>query len=241
MSVIQEAALQEKTTVRTKTSGSLAEALRYPFQGQGWFQRIGRLALVQLIPVVGQLILSGYGLEVVRAIYAGEVDLPPLRWRVALRGGALMFGLSLIFFTPVLMLVPNYVMLEAGLRWLNLDPVPGSAGDIGIQVVISGLLALLIFCIVVGIHISGVHYAVDRSRLRKLLSPTALPRLLWQQRGTTGPLMLNLLALLLLGALAVATGLVLLIVPGLYALVIVSIALWYLFARAGMALGIGMG
>lgn len=36
------------------------------------------LALVQVIPVVGQLMLIGYGLEIVRSIYAGRVDLPTI-------------------------------------------------------------------------------------------------------------------------------------------------------------------
>ena len=63
----------------------LSQALQYPFQGKGWFRRILILALVQLIPIVGQLILLGYGLDIVRAVYAGQVDLPPLRWRASTR------------------------------------------------------------------------------------------------------------------------------------------------------------
>lgn len=50
----------------------LPQALHYPFQGKGWFRRMLILALIQLIPVVGQLILLGYGLDIVRAVYAEQ-------------------------------------------------------------------------------------------------------------------------------------------------------------------------
>ncbi|HEY8598040.1 MAG TPA: hypothetical protein VIL85_06385 [Thermomicrobiales bacterium] len=50
---------------------SLPAAWRYPFRGHGWPRRILVLVLAQCIPVVGQLILLGYGQEIVRSVYAG--------------------------------------------------------------------------------------------------------------------------------------------------------------------------
>ena len=104
---------QNKQGKRTPT---LLEALQYPFRTKGWFQHILPLALVQLIPLVGQMILFGYGLAVVRGIYAGEGNLPAVRWQVALREGALFFGLGLLYLAPLLGLIPNIMLLEIGLR-----------------------------------------------------------------------------------------------------------------------------
>jgi hypothetical protein len=49
----------------------LYQALQYPFRGKGSFRHILILALVQLVPIVGHLILLGYGFDIVRALYAG--------------------------------------------------------------------------------------------------------------------------------------------------------------------------
>ena len=83
----------------------LYQALQYPFRGQGWFRRILILALVQLLPIVGQLILLGYGLDIVRTVYAGQTSLPPVRWRQAL-GDGLRFALAgLGYLLPILITI----------------------------------------------------------------------------------------------------------------------------------------
>ena len=43
----------------TKLIRPLTQALRYPWQSQGWLYRMLPLALLQLIPIVGQIILAG--------------------------------------------------------------------------------------------------------------------------------------------------------------------------------------
>ncbi len=65
----------------------VSQALRYPFQGKGCTHRILILTLIQLIPVVGQLILIGYGFDIVRAFYADQAELPTLQWLSALKNG----------------------------------------------------------------------------------------------------------------------------------------------------------
>lgn len=88
------------------------QALKYPFQGPGWFGRLFTLALIQLVPIAGQLILIGYGLEVVRAVHAGQLDLPRLDWSRALVDGLRLAAAGLLYLIPVAAVVP--MILTAG-------------------------------------------------------------------------------------------------------------------------------
>ena len=65
----------------------LTQALRYPWQGKGWFYRMLPLALLQFVPVIGQIILVGYGQAIARAIYWQQWDLPKLHLRRSLIDG----------------------------------------------------------------------------------------------------------------------------------------------------------
>ena len=88
------------------------QALKYPIQGRGWFGPLLTLTLVQLIPFVGQLILIGYGLEVVRAIHAGQIDLPRLDWPRALVDGLRLVLVGFLYLIPIAAVVP--MILTAG-------------------------------------------------------------------------------------------------------------------------------
>lgn len=124
------------TTQRTPAAMMLWQAFRYPFQGKAWFRRMLILALVQLIPIVGQSILLGYGMEVVRSIYAGKTDLPPIRWRQALTDGLRLFIAGLLYVVPLLAIIP--MVLTIGTSQAN-----------GSGVNLTGLLATLIVAVIV--------------------------------------------------------------------------------------------
>ena len=103
----------------------LSKALQYPFQGKGWLNRILILALVQLVPVVGQLILVGYGLDAKRSIYAGQTDLPPIRWRQTVGDGLRLLAAGLLFFLPILAVAP--MILTAGTSQVDSGAGGGSS------------------------------------------------------------------------------------------------------------------
>jgi hypothetical protein len=44
------------------------KAFSYPFEDQEWLQKLGIAALVMLIPILGQFIVAGWGLEVTRRV-----------------------------------------------------------------------------------------------------------------------------------------------------------------------------
>jgi hypothetical protein len=99
---------------------TLSQAMRYPFQGRGWFQRVLTLAIVQLIPVIGQIILVGYGMEVVRAIHAKERDLPRIMWQKCLRDGLRFVVAGVLYLAPMLGVVPMILSISRGANILVL-------------------------------------------------------------------------------------------------------------------------
>ena len=94
----------------------LCQALRYPFRGMGWFRPILILILIQLIPIVGQLILLGYGFDIVRAVYADQYELPALRWLSALKNGLRFLLAGLAYLLPILITVGTIVVMMLGTR-----------------------------------------------------------------------------------------------------------------------------
>ncbi|GCE31923.1 hypothetical protein KDA_74070 [Dictyobacter alpinus] len=274
------------------------QALRYPFQGTGWTRRLLALTLLQLIPVIGQLMLLGYRLEIVRAVYAGEANLPPIRWQQALGNGLRMIMAGLLYCLPIIITGAIIGMSTIGLRVdtgsmgtlsiilsigipliaivgsllmssrkqpqtgaaLKQPPKPGSIfakivplfvmilAIFVLQAVVSDanfsrpnaaaialyvILTLLIS--VIGLGLGGVRQAIMQ---RGLFSPTTSITLLLQHRSTTSILILNLFLLGVITLLVSCLGLVLLVLPGLFTIVVCSLAMGYLFARYGMQIGI---
>ncbi|GCE15373.1 DUF4013 domain-containing protein [Tengunoibacter tsumagoiensis] len=275
----------------------LTRALRYPFQGRGWTRRLLALTLLQLLPVIGQLMLLGYGLEIVRAVYAGEANLPPIRWLQALGNGLRMILAGLLYCLPILITGAIIGMSTIGLRVntssmgtlsLILSPLIAIVGGLlmsrrkqtqtgaavkpapkpgsifakivplfvmilaifVLQAVVSGanfsrpnaaaivlyvLLTLLISVIGLGLGLGGVRQAIMQ---QGLFSPTTSITLLLQHSATTSILILNLFLLGIITLLVSSLGLILLVLPGLFTIVVGSLAMWYLFAHYGMQIGI---
>ncbi len=145
----------------------LFQALRYPFQGKGSFRRILILALLQLIPIVGQLILLGYGLDIVRAMYTGQTSLPPIRGLQALTGGLRIVLAALLYMTPILITVTLSGASTVGLS------VGGSLAFLGIFLSV-GLPLLLVLMRVVYVRRKNARVVqqsrASGGRLRPFLS-----------------------------------------------------------------------
>lgn len=97
------------------------------------------------------------------------------------------------------------------------------------------MLILLLFVIGVALSIGGVRYAVENTGL---FAATTNAKLLLKYPALTGMLLLNVLLLQSLAVLAISVGLVLFILPGLFALVVCSLAYWHLFAQYSRSVGI---
>jgi hypothetical protein len=77
-------------------------ALAFPFQDGSWFKKILLPALIQFIPIVGILAATGWALEIVRRAVRGDAQaLPALRIRRDLAGGLAVWGVILLYGTPL--------------------------------------------------------------------------------------------------------------------------------------------
>lgn len=83
---------------------SLSHSIGYPFRGEGALTRLALLGLVQLVPLVGQWILIGYGVDTARHA-ANHLPPPPIHWGHSLRQGARIFGIGLVMALPVILML----------------------------------------------------------------------------------------------------------------------------------------
>jgi hypothetical protein len=73
--------------------GFVSDAMQYPFDGANALPRVMVAALVSLIPFIGSMVVSGYGVRVIRRTLRGQSELP--MWNDF--GGDLMRGLTMFF------------------------------------------------------------------------------------------------------------------------------------------------
>jgi hypothetical protein len=146
----------------------LYQALQYPFRGKGSFRLVLILALVQLVPIVGQLILLGYGFDIVRAVYAGQTSLPPIRWLPALGNGFRILVAGFFYLLPILLTIA-----VVGASRIDSSSSFGNLGVFGILLAIG--LPLLLFLIGIVLHVGGVRYAIEN---KGLLAPMTNAKLL---------------------------------------------------------------
>ncbi|MGD1865791.1 MAG: DUF4013 domain-containing protein [Phormidesmis sp.] len=84
---------------------SFGKSLRYPWRSEGWFWRMLPIALWQLIPFIGQIILIGYGLAVVRATCRQQTDLPKLQLQQSLIDGLRLVLVGVLYCFPIILMV----------------------------------------------------------------------------------------------------------------------------------------
>ncbi|MEL7349998.1 MAG: DUF4013 domain-containing protein [Cyanobacteria bacterium P01_A01_bin.116] len=83
----------------------LTRALRYPWRAKGWFWQMLPLACWQLVPVIGQIMLIGYGLAVVRAAYRQQSGLPNLQRKQSFIDGLRLVTVGFVYCFPVILMV----------------------------------------------------------------------------------------------------------------------------------------
>lgn len=93
-------------------------AMQYPFDGKDALTKVAIAAGLALIPLIGQLAVSGYGVRVVRRILRGQRDLPEwndfggdfMRGLVILFGG-IVFGFLMMLSTIAIVTIPIVTIL----------------------------------------------------------------------------------------------------------------------------------
>ncbi len=81
-----------------------SEAFSYVFEDSSWFKKIAIAGLITLIPVVGQLYLLGWMIEIIRRVKAGREDiLPTTHFGYFLTLGLKAFVVALVYSIPVIL------------------------------------------------------------------------------------------------------------------------------------------
>ena len=88
-----------------------SRAFSYVFEDSDWFKKIALAALVSLIPIVGQIFLIGWALEITsRVIKNDPMPLPDLDFGENLGKGFKAFVVGLVYAIPIFVLMlPNVV------------------------------------------------------------------------------------------------------------------------------------
>jgi len=112
----------------------------FPFKDPDWFKKIGIIALVSLIPIVGQLVALGWGLEVARRVINHDPDLlPSLEFGEQLKKGFQAWVISLVYSLPMIILtLPMNLALPIG-QMLEIDEETLSIVMIAVSVCCGGL------------------------------------------------------------------------------------------------------
>ena len=82
-----------------------SRAFTYVFEDKNWLSKILIAGLISLIPIIGQLYLFGWAIEIIRRVKAGRTDiLPTTHFTYFLTLGLKMFVVALIYSIPVIIL-----------------------------------------------------------------------------------------------------------------------------------------
>jgi hypothetical protein len=77
----------------------------FVFEDSDWFKKIAIMALVSLIPVLGQLVIMGWGAEIIRRVVRGaDVPIPELDFGAQLSDGFKLFVISLVYALPIIVI-----------------------------------------------------------------------------------------------------------------------------------------
>ncbi len=94
-----------------------SRAFSYVFEDKNWLSKILIAGLISLIPVIGQLYLLGWMVEIVRRVKANRTDIiPATHFSYFLTLGLKLFVVSLIYSIPVIILscIVNLISGAAG-------------------------------------------------------------------------------------------------------------------------------
>jgi len=83
----------------------IGKSFTFPFDDERWFQKIGIMSLIQLIPIFGQLILAGWSLQTAKNVIDRiEKPLPEIDMGRELVTGLKAFVVGLVYSLPIIVL-----------------------------------------------------------------------------------------------------------------------------------------
>ena len=98
-------------------------ALKYPFSGYRWKNKLGRGAMLLVIPIIGQIVWIGYGIEIIQKVASGEEHELP-EWSIGdnFLKGLLAFIVLIIYAIPSILTRPGYLVPDDS-NWLVINSI----------------------------------------------------------------------------------------------------------------------
>ncbi len=203
-----------------------AKPFTFVFEDQKWLEKIALVAIVSLIPIVGVLVLLGWGLEITRRVIRDEHPLlPELDFGKHLGDGFKGFVIGLVYAVPMIVLA-------------ILSTVFGIALDNTYSDFARAILVLLMVCVVLLIALYGLAL--------NLLAPAAYARFaatgemsaafqfgeVWRTvTGNLGGYVIVLLATILCGFIA-GLGSIACVVGVIFTYTYAAAALYHFYGQA---------
>jgi len=139
----------------------IGKAFGFVFEDEEWLKKVLIGAVVSLIPLVGQFLTVGYGMEVARRVVKGHPQVLPEwdDWGTKLMEGFMSNVIAFIWSLPLILI--------AGCIWIALIPIAGLDDSGEIVGVVGGILSLCVglFALLYGLVLALIfpaavtHYA----------------------------------------------------------------------------------
>lgn len=129
-----------------------ALAFGYIFKDTDWLKKIALIAVISIIPIIGQLVLLGWGLEITRRVIRHDpVPLPDVDFGRDLAMGFKAFVVALVYALPMIVVSIPYSLIMASVS-------NGSSDGAGVAAAVLGLCFTL-FAMLYGIVMALVYPA----------------------------------------------------------------------------------
>jgi hypothetical protein len=173
-------------------------AFSYVFKDPDWFKKIGIIALVSLIPIIGQIVLLGWALQITKRVMIKNPDvLPEMDFAEDLKHGFMAFVISFVYTLPITAVAGILGIIDATLGV--------SSNQDSLWTVLSIVsICFGFFAIIYGILVSLVLPAAFANYLEKdqLSAGFALKEVFGLVRANPGAYVLVFLGMILTGLIA---------------------------------------
>ncbi len=206
------------------------EALQYPMQDKGWLGKIVIAVLLLIIPfvnIITGIFVVGYGVRMIQQIYRRQPGLPEWDdWGGDFSRGIMVVIGAIIYFIPSLIIA----CCNAGLG-------QSDSGGAAALVCVLNLVSFLYTLAVTPLLFSAIaHYAATGD----FSAFTNIPGRIQDVTGNFGNtvmLYVDLILFYVIAYIIMFIGFILCILPGLFVIGYISIALYYMIAQWGIQIG----
>lgn len=97
-------------------------AFSFIFRDKDWFKKVAILGLVGLIPIIGQMIVFGWAMQIAKRVMNRDSEtLPELDFVADLTRGFMGFVITFVYFLPIFLLSGILGIIGGGLSAANTD------------------------------------------------------------------------------------------------------------------------